>query len=155
MDSIVRQRLRQLLETTRVLSLGVLVDGEPEVGLLPYALSEDLGALYVQASGLARHSRGLLPGAPVSVLIHASDAPDADPMQLTRLSVQATVRPLERDSDAFASAARRFIARFPTAAMTLQLGDFNLYELDLGRGRFVEGFARAFNVGPDTYAELR
>ena len=38
--------------------------------------------------------------------------------------------------------------------MTLGLGDFNLYELTLGRGRYVEGFARAFNVGPDTFSEV-
>jgi hypothetical protein len=38
--------------------------------------------------------------------------------------------------------------------MTLGLGDFNLYELTLGRGRYVAGFARAFNVGPETFAEV-
>jgi putative heme iron utilization protein len=155
MDTIVRQGLRRLLETTRVLSLGVLVDGEPEVGLLPYALSEDMGALYVQASGLARHSRGLAAGDTVGILIHAADTPDQDPMQLARLAVHGTARVLEKGTEPFTNAAARFIARFPMAAMTLELGDFNLYELTLGRGRYVEGFARAFNVGPDTYAELR
>lgn len=147
-------RLRRLLETTRVLSLGVLVDGEPEVGLLPYAVGVDMGVLYVQASGLARHARGLQAGARVSVLLHAPDAPDADPMQLTRLSVQATVQPLPRGTEAFAEAARSFITRFPTAAVTLQLDDFMLFELRLGRGRYIEGFARAFNVGPETFAEV-
>jgi hypothetical protein len=34
------------------------------------------------------------------------------------------------------------------------LEDFNLCELTLGRGRYVEGFARAFNVRPQTFAEL-
>jgi hypothetical protein len=38
--------------------------------------------------------------------------------------------------------------------MTLGLGDFNLYELTLGRGRYVEGCARAFNVGAHTFSEL-
>lgn len=154
MDSEVMARLRALLDATRVLSLGVIVDGEPEVGLLPYACAADRTALYVQASGLARHSRGMQSGAPVAVLVHAADTPDGDPLQVSRLSVPATVRLLPRESDDFASAARRFVSRFPTAAMTLQLGDFNLYELRLGRGRYVEGFARAFNVGPDTFATL-
>jgi putative heme iron utilization protein len=35
--------------------------------------------------------------------------------------------------------------------MTLNLGDFNLYELEFGRGRYVAGFAHAFNLGPDTF----
>jgi putative heme iron utilization protein len=86
--------------------------------------------------------------------VHASDTPDADPMQLPRLSVQATVAVLDRDSPAYAAAADRFVVRFPAAAVTLQLGDFNLYELRFGRGRYVEGFARAFNVGPDTFGEI-
>ena len=38
--------------------------------------------------------------------------------------------------------------------MTLALADFNLYQLTLGRGRYVEGFARAFNVEPQTFEEL-
>jgi len=143
--------IRALIESERVLGLAVLVDGEPEAGLLPYACSEDGTALYVQASGLARHARGLQPGARVGVLIHAPDTPGADPMQLPRLSVQATVARLDRGTGAFGAAAARFTARFPAAAVTLELGDFNLYELTLGRGRYVEGFARAFNVGPDTF----
>ena len=61
---------------------------------------------------------------------------------------------LDKSSTEFASAAARFTARFPAAAVTLELGDFNLYELRFARGRYVEGFASAFNVGPDTLREL-
>jgi putative heme iron utilization protein len=68
--------------------------------------------------------------------------------------VQATVTVLDKESQAFESAAARFIARFPGAETTLGLGDFNLYELALGRGRYVEGFARAFNIGPGTFSEV-
>jgi putative heme iron utilization protein len=151
MDRDVLESIRGLLQEARVLSLAVLVDGEPEAALLPFARREDYGALYVQASGLARHAKGLQSGARVGVLVHANDTPDADPMQLSRLSVQATVAVLDKASQEFAAAGARFVARFPEAEMTVGLGDFNLYELTLGRGRYVEGFARAFNVGPDTF----
>lgn len=154
MDREVLEAIRGLLENTRVLSLAVLVDGDPEAALLPFARRDDYGAVYVQASGLARHARGLDAGGRVGVLVHASDTPDADPMQLPRLSIQATVAVLDKSSAAFASAGARFIARFPNAEMTLGLGDFHLYELTFLRGRYVEGFARAFNVGPDTFREL-
>jgi putative heme iron utilization protein len=155
MDKEVLVALRDLLTTQRVLAIAVLIDGEPEAGLLPYALREDFGAVYVQASGLARHTRGLKPGERVGILIHAGDSPGADPMQLARLTVQATVQIVDKASDQFTIARERFVARFPTAEMTLDLGDFNLYELTLGRGRYVEGFARAFNVGPETFGEVR
>lgn len=143
-----------LFDDTRVLSLAAVVDGEPEAALLPYAVRADYGAVLVQASGLARHARALQDGAVVGVLVHTPDAPSHDPLQLPRLSVRATVRVLERSSDAFAAGRARFTSRFPAAAMTLELPDFNLYELTLGRGRYVAGFARAFNVGADTFREL-
>jgi putative heme iron utilization protein len=148
------EAIRALLDNTRVLSLAVLVDGDPEAALLPFVRSDDYAAVYVQASGLARHARGLNAGARVGVLVHAGDSADADPMQLPRLSLQATVTVLDKSSADFASAGARFSARFPAAAVTLGLGDFNLYVLTFGRGRYVEGFARAFNVGPDTLREV-
>jgi heme oxygenase (biliverdin-IX-beta and delta-forming) len=154
MERDVLAAIRGLLEDARVLSLAVLVDGEPESALLPFARRDDYGAVHVQASGLARHARGLQAGARVGVLVHANDTADADPMQLPRLSVQATVAVLDKASAEFESASARFIARFPAAEMTLGLGDFNLYALVLGRGRYVEGFARAFNIGPDTFSEI-
>lgn len=154
MEREVLKAVRDLLDGSRVLSLAVIVDGEAEAALLPFAPRADYGAVYVQASGLARHARGLQAGVQVGVLLHANDTPDADPMQLPRLTVQATVSVLDKSSEAFRSASARFIERFPGAEMTLGLGDFNLYELTLGRGRYIEGFARAFNVGAHTFGEL-
>ena len=75
-------------------------------------------------------------------------------MQLPRLTAQAVVRILTRETAEFTAAADRFAGRFPAARMTLAMEDFNLYELTLGRGRYVECFARAFNVGPQTFGEL-
>lgn len=154
MDADVLAAIRDLLTTERVLALAVIVDGEPEAGLLPFALRDDFGAAYVQASGLARHAKGLNTGARVGILIHAGDSPDADPMQLARLTVQADVEMLDKRGERFAAGRERFVARFPTAEMTLEMGDFNLYALTFDRGRYIEGFARAFNVGKDTFKEL-
>jgi hypothetical protein len=154
MDRQVLEAIRDLVVTHRVLSLAVIVDGDPEASLLPYAVRPDYGALYVQASGLARHSRGLQPGARVGVLIHDNEAADADPLQTKRMTVQATVAVLDRESEAFAAAREVFVGRLPGAEMTLNLGDFNLYELTLGRGRYIAGFGQAYNIGPDTFREV-
>ena len=154
MDAEVLAAIRTLLDTEQVLTAAVLVDGEPVAALLPYAVGPQRTAVYVQVSGLARHARGLQPGATVSVLIHAPATPDRDAMQLPRLTVQATVELLARGTPAFDTAAERLLARFPAAAMTLSLDDFSVYALRLGRGRYVEGFARAFNVGSETFGAL-
>ena len=50
-----RSRLRDLLTGQRLLALGVIVEDQPVVGLVPYAVAPDFGALFVQASRLARH----------------------------------------------------------------------------------------------------
>ena len=42
-------------------------------------------------------------------------------------------------------------ATMETAATTLALPDFVLVALDLGRGRYVEGFAQAVNVRRETF----
>jgi hypothetical protein len=154
MERHVLEAIRDMMAHHRILGLAVIVDGDPEASLLPYAVRPDFGAVYVQASGLARHSRGLQPGARVGVLIHASESPEADPLQTPRMTVQATVTVLDRDGDAFTAARDIFVARFPGAEMTLSLGDFNLYELQFGRGRYVAGFAQAFNLGPDTFKDV-
>lgn len=154
MDRELLQSIRTLLETTRVLSLAYTSDGVPEVAMLPFAVREDYGALVVQASTLARHAEALTPGARVGVLIHVPDGPSADPMQLARLSVQAAVTVLDKGSDRFARASARFVARFRAAGLTLGFADFSLYELALGTGRYVEGFARAFDVTSDTFQEI-
>ena len=154
MDRQGLEAIREMMIVHRVLSLAVLVDGDPEASLLPFALRPDFGAVYVQASGLARHSRGLQQGARVGVLIHDHDTPEADPLQVKRMTVQATVAVLDRESEAFAAARETFVARFPGAELTLSLGDFNLYELTFGRGRYVAGFAQAFNLGPDTFKDV-
>lgn len=153
MDPAVVAAVRALLERERILTLAVVVDGAAVAALLPFAPTADYRAVLVQASGLARHTRGLVEGAVVGVAIHVPATPDRDAMQIPRLTVDATVRVLERGSTDFEVAAGRLIDRFPAAASTLALPDFRLCALGLGRGRYVEGFARAVNVGPETFAD--
>jgi putative heme iron utilization protein len=154
MDEHAMTGIRELLTTRRVLCLAAMIDGEPAASLLPFAVASDLGSVYVQASQLAKHARALVAGAPVSLLVHGLDTEDADPLQVPRLTVQAIVEPLDRGTADFDAASRVFIARLPGAEMTLDLADFTLYRLRFGRGRFVAGFAQAFNVGPEIFREL-
>jgi putative heme iron utilization protein len=146
--------LRDLLERQRLLALGVLVDGEPYVGLLPFAAAADFSALFVHASRLARHAKGLGEGARFSALLHAPDGPGADPLQIPRVSLQGEVRPLAEGTPEHEDARGRYLARFPGSAGTFELGDFGLYALRIREGRLVAGFARARNVSPGDLLEV-
>jgi putative heme iron utilization protein len=143
-----RHILHDLLATERVLALALVVDGEPHAGLLPFALAPDRAALLVHASRLARHARGLVPGAAFSALVHRADRGDADPLQLPRVTLEGTVVPIPRDAPAWPAARDAYLARLPSAAVTFQLGDFGLHALRIEGGRLVAGFAQAVNVAP-------
>jgi hypothetical protein len=137
---------RTLIAGARVLALGVLVESQPHVGFLPYALGEDAATLLVHASKLARHARGLLPGAEFSALIHEPDRGEGDPLQLRRVVLQGRVVPLARDTGAYHEARARYLARLPTAEITFRLGDFALFALHVESGRYVAGFAQAVDL---------
>jgi uncharacterized protein YhbP (UPF0306 family) len=147
-------RLGGLLLGQRLVALGVVAEGEPIVGLLPYAVAEDRSALIVQSSGLARHSKGLVAGGPWCGMIHEPDTPGTDPLQVPRLQLEGIVDPLRGDRPEFQPAARAFLGRFPQAAMTLQLPDFTLYRLEIRGGRMVLGFGRALNISSDHFRDL-
>jgi putative heme iron utilization protein len=148
------RRLKQLLTSQRVLSLAVLIDGQPHIGLLPYALSPDSKGALVHASKLARHSRGLQPGAPFSLLVHAPDQPDSDPLQVPRVTLNGEVRVVDRDAAEYSALREAYLRRLPEGEVTFELGDFTLYELQFHEGRFVEGFAAAVNVTSEDLRRL-
>ena len=147
-------RLGGLLLGQRLLALGVVAEGEPIVGLLPYAVADDRSALIVQASRLARHSEGLVAGAPWSGVIHVPDTAGTDPLQVPRLQLEGVVDPLRGDRPELQPASRAFLARFPEAGMTLQLPDFTLYRLEIRGGRMVLGFGRALNLSREHFRDL-
>lgn len=151
MDPKAVSLLRRIMLEPRILTLAVQVEGELVVGVLPFLADSDLRSLVVHTSRLARHSRGLVPGAPFSAAIHEPDRPDADPLALPRLLISGTVA-------AVVDGERRrletsWVARFPSAVMTLGLGDFDFRRLRIGSGRLIAGFAQAFTVGESQLAE--
>lgn len=145
---------QEILTGQRLIALGLVVEGEPVTGLLPYAVDAAHTGLYVQASRLARHSRGLVPGAAWSGVIHVPDAPDRDALQVPRLVLEGVVRPIDRDGPQFQAAAQAFTDRFPSATMTVSLGDFGFYRLEMREGRLILGFGRALNLSAHHFEEL-
>ena len=146
--------VKKLLTESKVLSLGVLVDGKPHVGLLPFVAASDYSSALVHASQLARHSRGLQPGSPFSILIHGCGDAESDPLQVPRITISGTVQLVAQADADFEAARLAYIDRFPSSAQTFLLGDFNLYRLSFEWGRLVSGFARAITISPDSFKEL-
>lgn len=146
--------VRDLLTSQRVLALGLIVDGGPLVSLLPYALADDFSTAYVHASQLARHYRALAQGGAFSALIHADDDPEQDALQVPRLTINGDVVEIERDTPAYEDAREVYVRRFPDSAVTFELADFSLFGLKFREGRFVQGFARTWNVSLDQFKQM-
>lgn len=151
MDPKTVSLLRRLVTEPRILTLAVQPAGELVLGVLPYLAESDLKSLVVHASRLAKHSRGLLAGAAFSAAIHEPDHADADPLALPRLLISGTVA-------AIGDGERRrleslWVTRFPSAVMTLSLGDFDFHRLRIDSGRLIAGFAQAYSIGPRQLAE--
>ena len=148
-------QLGQLLLGQRLLALGVVVEGAPVVGLLPYAVSEDRRALYVQASSLARHTRGLVAGAPWSGLDPRARRAHDGSAAGSEASARGCRRAARADSTRVPGRhARASWQRFPQAAATLQLSDFGLYRLELHGGRMVLGFGQALNLSRGHFLDI-
>lgn len=145
---------RALLTSSRVLSLALVVDNAPVIGLLPFAVSPDYRALVVHASRLARHSRGLQPGAAFDALMHEPVVDGVDALQVKRLTLRGTVHTPEPGSPAHDALRQVYLAKFPEAAPITELGDFAFFVLLVDGGRLVTGFGAAANVTPDTLDAL-
>lgn len=154
MNKETRAQFVELMHETQVATLAVLVDAGPFTGLLPFALGPDLQVIWIHASDLARHTRGLQPGAPFSLLIYASPRSEEDPLQTSRISLQGNVARLDKDSRAYELAQQSYTRKYPQSAMMFTFNDFNIYELQVTQGRFVAGFAKAFNLTPELLAAL-
>lgn len=142
--------LRSLLTGERLLALAVVVDGEPVAGVLPFLAEVGLDSLLVHVSGMARHSRGLSPGVRVSLAIHHPLGVDGDPLRAERLLADARVEAVSTEQRRAIAAA--WTAAFPSAAMTVGLGDFVFRRLRFESARLVAGFARASSVAARDYA---
>jgi heme iron utilization protein len=148
--------LRALFTDQRVLSLALTLppDGAAYAGLLPFIMDPDRTAFLVRASKLARHSKGLTADARVCVLIHEKDDDSKDPLQLKRVTFDCTVEPLARDTPEWVAGRDRYLARFPSAELTLGLADFQMYRLVPESGMYVAGFGRAIALPAEDIRRL-
>jgi hypothetical protein len=75
-------------------------------------------------------------------------------LQTPRISLQGIVARLDKDSQDYDIAQQIYTAKYPQSAMMFTFNDFNIYELQVTHGRYVAGFAKAFNLTPELLAAL-
>lgn len=149
MDTSSEKILADIIRTARIAVLGTLHEGEPNLAMVAYAFAEDFSAFYIHVSRLGRHTRDMESDPRVGLLIAETDDGRLDPQTLARLSIQGTAEMLPRNALDYANVKHLYLTRFPEAEGLFSLGDFNLWRITPKSGRFVAGFARAFNLVPE------
>lgn len=145
MDAANRNDLLALVRARRWASLATLgADGAPLASSVACALSPDARGFLLHLSRLAEHTRNLLERPPAALVISEADGGEGDPQTLARLSVQGRVRLLQKGAPGYSAARAAYLARLPHAEPRFEFSDFELFLLEVGRGHFVGGFARAF-----------
>ncbi|SFQ02561.1 HugZ family protein [Nitratireductor indicus] len=139
---------RTLLRSARFGALATIdpEDGAPLATRVATASDMD-GAPLILVSGLSAHTRALEAEPRCSLLL--GEPGKGDPLAHPRLSLKATARRIERESEDHARAERRYLARNPKARLYIGFADFTLYRLEPEAGLLNGGFARAYRLGRD------
>lgn len=110
-------------------------DGYPYGSMLSLA-DDPLGAPVMLMSEMAEHTINARQDGRASLLVAADVVEGADPLSAPRLTLVGQLQPL-----AFPGPAREvFLAKHPYARSYADYGDFNIWRLEVERGRYIGGF---------------
>ena len=154
MDQQSEQTLARLIRSTRIAALGTLHAGEPNLAMVAYAFAGDFSAFYVHVSRLGKHTTDMENDSRIRLLITETDDQRPDPQTLARVSIRGIAGILPRTNPNYAQVKNIYLQRFPEAEQFFQLGDFNIWKITPGGGRFVAGFGRAFNLVPEALKKV-
>lgn len=149
MDPESELTLARLIRETRIAALGTIHNGEPNLAMMAVAVEDDFSAFYIHVSKLGKHTGDMEKDPRVSLLLAETDDSRADPQTLARLSINGTADLIPRTDPHYTQIKQTYLTRFPEAEQLFSLGDFNLWRITPRGGRFVAGFARAFNLVPE------
>jgi putative heme iron utilization protein len=149
MDARSEKTLAILIRETRIAALGTLHNGESNVAMVAYAVVDDFSAFYIHVSKLGKHTTDMEKDPRVSLLITERDDDRADPQTLARIAIRGVSGILPRTRSDYAEVRNIYLGRFPEAERLFSLGDFNIWKITPVGGRYVAGFARAFNLVPE------
>ncbi len=135
--------------------LATLGEEFPLASAVPLVVLDGWTDLLVHLSTLAAHTRNLLRNPRLALMLVEPDHPDKNPLALTRLVLEGSARPVDREDPKYAALARRFTDRFPEAAVTMSLMDFQLWRLAMRRAQLIAGFGQAYTALAEAPAAWR
>lgn len=144
--SKISNALESFITERQTLHLSTITpEGMPFASYAPYAVGEQ--CFYVLLSDLAKHSINLEHHARGSVLLIADESEAKELFALERVNYSVDAQMLEFGSDDWATGIDCLAGRFGKRIHDLSsLSDFKLFKLSPTEGRYVRGFAKAYQL---------
>ncbi|PNE04365.1 Pyridoxamine 5'-phosphate oxidase-like protein [Alcanivorax sp. MD8A] len=126
-------------------------DGAPFASYAPFAIGDE--CLYVLISEIAVHARNLQANPLASVLIVEDENSAEELFARKRVNYLMDAEKLQEDSPEWKTGVDTLHQRLGERILNLStLGDFKLFRLIPREGRYVKGFARAYQLEGKTLA---
>jgi putative heme iron utilization protein len=154
MDAQSEKVLAQVIRTARIASLGTLRDEAPQVSMVAYIYADDFSAFHIFVSRLAQHTMDMQKNKEVSLLICETDDNKIDPQALARVSVRGKAEQIENGAPGYTLLKKQYLERFPESEQLFKLTDFNFWRITPKGGRYVAGFAKAYNITAETLKKV-
>lgn len=154
MDAQSEKVLAQLIRGTRIAALGTLRDEAPQVSMAAYLVTDDFSAFYIHVSRLAQHTVDMQKDKRISLLISETDDGRSDPQTLARVSIRGVAESIQNGEPGYIRLKEAYLARFPESERLFNLADFNFWRITPKGGRYVAGFAKAYNITVETLVKV-
>lgn len=154
MDAQSEKVLAQVIRNARIASLGTMRDETPQVSMVAYIFADDFSAFFVFVSRLAQHTMDMQKNKEVSLLICETDDNRSDPQTLARVSIRGKAEQIENGAPGYTLLKKQYLERFPDSAQLFKLTDFSFWRITPKGGRYVAGFAKAYNITAETFQNV-
>lgn len=122
--------------------------------MVAYITTDDFSAFHVFVSRLAQHTMDMQKNKRVSLLITETDDGRDDPHTLSRVSIRGVAELVQNGEPGYTPLKEQYLARYPESEKLFKLEDFNFWRIRPKGGRFVVGFAKAYNITPETLGKV-
>ena len=145
----ISSHIKQLLSDTQSLFLSTLdLQGQPFASYAPYAINFKKNALYILLSDLSLHSQHLLKHPKAAILISQDESNTQQIYARKRLQYQVNSKPVDNTAEQTAAITLLQNRHGDIIDQLQQLPDFHLFKLTPIKGRYIEGFGKAYDIIP-------
>ncbi len=121
--------------------------GHPDISYCPYLLHN--GNLYIFISELAAHTINLRHRPALSLMLIEDESSSSNIFARQRISLKGQAKFISRSDKQWRNILNHFEQqRGETIKVLRELPDFHLVKIEAGSGRFVKGFAQAYDFSP-------